>query len=145
MYAFAARFKRLTTPTRDPEKLKFAFDSVFRFSHAGSPIFQAIMKAGQDASEAGGNFTRLMIVFSDGEDTTKTKPEEATKTANSLGIQVYPVVLGHRRIVEQAARMQQLPGTGGGNPAVADRQSRLSGRQEQMQEFASIGPAAGRP
>jgi hypothetical protein len=37
VYAFAARFKRFTTPTRDPEKLKSAFDGVFRFSHAGSP------------------------------------------------------------------------------------------------------------
>jgi hypothetical protein len=101
------------------------------------------MKAGQDASEAGGNVTRLMLVFSDGEDTTKTKPEEAIKAANSLGIQVYPVVLGHRRIVDQAARMQQPPGAGGGNPAAADRQARLSGRQEQMQEFAGIGPATG--
>jgi Ca-activated chloride channel family protein len=143
VYAFAARFKRFTAPTRDPEKLKSAFDGVFRFSHAGSPIFQAIMKAGQDASSAGGNVTRLMLVFSDGEDTTKTKPEEAIKAANSLGIQVYPVVLGHQRIVDQAARMQQPPGAGGGNPAAADRQARLSGRQELMQEFASIGPATG--
>jgi VWFA-related protein len=143
VYAFAARFQRFTGPTRDPKTLKSAFDGVFHFSHLGSPIFQAIMKAGRDASEAGGNVTRLMIVFSDGEDTTKTKPEEAIKVANSLGIQVYPVVLGHARMVEQSARMQQVPGTGGGNPWVADRQARLSGRQEQMQEFAGIGPATG--
>jgi hypothetical protein len=143
VYAFAARFKRFTAPTRDQEKLKSAFDGVFHFSHLGSPIFQAIMKAGQDASEAGGNFTRLMIVFSDGEDTTKTKPEEAIKAANALGIQVYPVVLGHQRMVEQAARIQPVPGTGGGNPGAADRQARLTGRQEQMQEFANIGPATG--
>jgi hypothetical protein len=48
-----------------------------------------------------------------------------------------------KHIVEQAARMQQPPGAGGGNPAAADRQARLSGRQEQMQEFAGIGSATG--
>jgi VWFA-related protein len=144
VYAFAARFQRFSGPTRDPEKLKSALDGVFHFSHLGSPIFQAIVKAAADASEPGGNVTRLMIVFSDGEDTTKTKPEEAIKAANSMGIPVYPVVLGHKRVVEQAARMQQVPGTGRGAPPVpTEGQARLKGIQEQMQQFAAIGAATG--
>ena len=88
VYAFAGRFKHFTTPTRDPEKLKSAFDGVLRFSRAGSPIFQAIMKAGQDASEAGGKVTRLKIASSDGEDTTENQARRGIKTANYLGIQV---------------------------------------------------------
>ena len=145
VYAFAGRFQKFSGPTRDQEKLKAAFDGVFRFGHGGSPIFQAIMKAARDASQGGSGVTRIMLVFSDGEDTTKTKPDEAVKVANSLGIQVYPVALGHQRMAQQSQQAAQAAGAGkGGNPgAMTDRQARLRGKEEQMLEFANIGPATG--
>ena len=98
VYAFAGRFKKFTGPTRDPAKLKPALDGVRNFGHAGSPIFQVTMRAAHDAFVGGDGVTSLIIIFCDGEDITKTKAEEAAKLANSFGIQLYPVALGHHRL-----------------------------------------------
>ena len=101
VYAFAQRMQRFTGPTRDVEKLKQSMEQIRQFAHLGTRLYEAIVFAAQDAAKAGGNVTRLMIIFSDGEPTTKMKPEDAVKAVHAEGIQLYPVVLGHERLKQR--------------------------------------------
>ncbi len=153
MYAFAQRMQRFCPPTRDLEQMKTAFDQILHFAHLGTRIYEAIMFAAHDSAKAGGNVTRLMLIFSDGEPTTKTKPEEAVKVANAEGIQLYPVVLGHERVKQILSRASGGGGAGGmggrgnaGNPnanAPNNAQIRARDMEQEMFEFASIGEATG--
>jgi len=123
------------------------------FAHLGTRLYEAITFAAQDATQAGGNVTRLMVIFSDGEPTTKMKPEEAVKAANAEGVQLYPVVLGHERLRQRLnrgggggglgplGRGNQNPGAQNGNPG----QWRAQDLERDMLDFASIGePTGGR-
>jgi Ca-activated chloride channel homolog len=153
MYAFAQRMQRFSGPTRDVGRMKAALGQILEFAHLGTRLYEAIMFAAHDSAQAGGNVTRIMVIFSDGEPTTRTKPEEAVKIAAAEGIQLYPVVLGHERVRQ---RLNQAGGGGmrgagpgnpnggnpnGGNPSKA--QLRARDLEREMLEFASIGEATG--
>jgi VWFA-related protein len=145
VYAFGGRFKKFTGPTNDVEKLKEALDQAYRFANPGTPLYESIVRAAKDAWETGGpNIARAMVIFSDGEGTTKAKPELASKGANQYGVTLYPVVLGHARAVNQA----MLGGNGAGfpgqpNPQQEARMARLRDKEAQMEEFAGVGEATG--
>src|SRR5581483_702469 len=150
MYAFAERMQRFAAPTRDVEQMKSAMAGILQFAHFGTRLYEAIMFAAHDSAQGGGNVTRVMVIFSDGEPTTKTKPEEAVKVANAEGIQLYPVVLGHERLKEI---MNRAGGTGDRGRAQNPRnpnanvpnqaQMRAQDMEREMFEFASIGEATG--
>jgi VWFA-related protein len=156
MYGFAQRMQKFTGPTRDVAKLKRSMEQIRDFAHLGTRLYEAIRFAAQDAAQAGGNVTRLMVIFSDGEPTTKMKPEEAVKAANAEGIQLYPIVLGHERLRRRLnrgggggvgggmgppGRGNQNPGAQNGNPG----QWRAQDLERDMLDFASIGePTGGR-
>ena len=147
VYAFAHRFKKFTGPTNSVETLKHALDGAYQFTHAGTPLYESIRKAAQDSWEAGGpNVARAMVIFSDGESTTKEKPENAAKAANQYGVTLYPVVLGHRRAQQIAqAGGPPMPGMGPPNPRQTARMDRLRDKEAQMAEFAGIAaPTGGR-
>ena len=65
------------------------------------------MQTARDAANRGGNVSRMMVVFSDGLSTTNLSPDLVARSANAFGIPIYPVVLGHDRVV---ARAQGLAG-----------------------------------
>ena len=65
------------------------------------------MQTARDAANRGGNVSRMMVVFSDGLSTTNLSPDLVARSANAFGIPIYPVVLGHDRVV---ARAQGLTG-----------------------------------
>src|SRR5262249_21445265 len=139
LYAFAQRMQRFTGPTRDLGEMKTALSRIQQFAHLGTRLYEAIMFAARDASQSGGNVTRIMIIFSDGQPTTRTKPEEAVKLAAAEGIQLYPVVLGHERLKE---RMNRAAGTGNRKAGAENKaQWRLQDLERDMFEFSSIGEA----
>lgn len=144
VYAFANRLRRFTTPTRDLPALKKALDGAVDYAHGGTRLYEAITNTAADASRTGSTqATRLMIVFSDGFGTSKTKPDVAVKAARAFGIALYPVVLGHQRLVDQN-QVRNNPGRNGMvNPRALERQTRLMDQEWQMREFASVGPATG--
>ena len=148
VYAFGARFKKFTAPTKSIKRLKEAMDSAYRFTNPGTPLYESIRKAAEDAWATGGpNVARVMLIFSDGEATTKEKPTNAVKTANQYGVTLYPVVLGHRRAQQRvhAAPGPAVPGAGPANPQQQARADRLRDQEAQMAEFASIAePTGGR-
>jgi VWFA-related protein len=147
MYAFAQRMQRFNGPTRDVATLKQSMEQIRQFAHLGTRLYEAIVFAARDAAKAGGNVTRLMIIFSDGEPTTKMKPDEAVKAVNAEGIQLYPVVLGHERLkqrMNRGAGAGMPPGKGNPNPGAQNPgQWRAQDLEQEMLEFASIGEATG--
>lgn len=144
VYAFANRLRRFTAPTRDLAQLRIALDAALGFAHGGTRLYDAIMNTAADASRAGsGPASRLMIVFSDGFATSKTKPEAAVKAARGHGIPLYPVVLGHQRIVDQSRMVTGGRRDIGVNPRALERQGRAMEKEWQMREFADIAAATG--
>ena len=157
VYGFASKLKRFTGPTRDPAKLQRALDLAYASEAGGSRVYEAIMQTARDASSGGGNVSRMMIVFSDGFSTTKLKPELVVGAANAFGIPIYPVVLGHDRIVKQAqgirtGRMNipinpglREPGRRGPRAAAgaSDRAARSRAQERRQMTFADFGPKTG--
>jgi VWFA-related protein len=137
VYAFGAKLKRFCRLTRDPETLRTAVRSAYDFEHGGTRLYEAVMMTARDAAAAGANATRLMIVFSDGQPTTDTKPEDAARVARLFGIPVFPVVLGHERVARQAQGSmdpRKPPSLG---------QVRAMDREREMLEFARLGEMTG--
>lgn len=102
VYGFANNLKRFTGPTRDLAKLQKALDQSFASEAGGSRVYEAIMQTARDAANRGGNVSRMMVVFSDGLSTTNLDPALVARSANAFGIPLYPVVLGHDRIIKRA-------------------------------------------
>ena len=147
VYAFANRWKRFVKPTREISQLKSALNGVFDFTHAGTRLYESIISTARDAAESGGNASRLMVVFSDGFATTKMPPRDAARMAAFYGVSLYPVVLGHQRVLRQA-----MGGGGGGGPMgrrgipdanTVNRQADARDKEMQIQEFADLGGLTG--
>lgn len=107
VYGFANNLKRFTGPTRDLKKLQWALDQAYESEAGGSRVYEAIMQTARTASNEGGNMSRMMVVFSDGLSTTKLSPDVVVQVARMYGIPLYPIILGHDRIVDRAQRRQQ--------------------------------------
>ena len=140
VYAFGRRTRRFTPPTSDPARLKDALGAAYDFAHPGTRLYESIAQVAREAASRPGSISRIMIVLSDGLDTTRTKPEAATEAALAAGIPVYPVVLGHERV---ARRAQQDWGGNVRNPRQVERQARAAEHEGQMFEFAEVGKKTG--
>lgn len=102
VYGFSHSLKRFTGPTRDLDKLQRALDQSFASESGGSKVYEAIMQTARDASSRGGNVSRMMVVFSDGLSTTNLDHNLVVHSANAFGIPLYPVILGHERVIKRA-------------------------------------------
>jgi len=164
VYAFARRLKRFTFPTRDVAKLSAALASAYEFSHSGTRLYEAVIETCRDAARRGAA-TRLMVILSDSFSTSDTPPERAVAAARQFGVTLYPVVLGHERVVQQALRAEgraggrgpmDVPDRARGNrrrgdsagrrrdlPGRPDRQVQARDREARMLEFAGMGEATG--
>ena len=161
VYGFASNLKRFTGPTRDLAKLQRALGQSFESEAGGSLVYEAIMQTARDASNRGGNVSRMMVVFSDGLSTTNLSPDLVVRSANAFGIPIYPVILGHDRIVARAqgqaggfgqgrhpnpanVRRAGPPLVPGRNPQVHLNRQSNARRQEDLQRiFADMGPETG--
>ncbi len=151
VYAFGRKWRRFTRPTRDIPRLKRALEAAYDFANSGTRLYESIIQTARDATASGPGVTRLMVILSDGQSTTKMKPEEAVKAANEAGIPLYPVVLGHERVMRQAAGRR--PGLGNprnprnlpGMAPPTEAQARAQAREMEMFEFAGVAkPSGGR-
>ncbi len=161
VYGFANNLKRFTGPTRDLAKLQRALDQSFESEAGGSRVYEAIMQTARDAANRGGNVSRMMVVFSDGLSTTNLSPDLVVRSANAFGIPVYPVILGHDRIVERSQGLsggfglgrQPNPGNNRrGEPQFGpkrnprgplNRQSNARSQENLQRLFAEIGSRTG--
>ncbi len=157
VYGFAHNLKKFTGPTRDLGKLQRALDNAHKSEDLGSKVYEAIMQTARDATSKGGNMTRMMIVFSDGLSTTSLDPELVVRSANGLGVTVYPVVLGHDRMAQRT--VDQVGGRGiqglfretdaalqqnrRATPNQGIRQANARENLRLMRVFADMGPRTG--
>lgn len=161
VYGFADTLKRFTGPTRDFAKLKRAIELTYESEALGSRVYEAIIQTARDASDRGGNVSRMMLVFSDGFSTTNINPDIVVQVANAFAIPIYPVILGHDELTERynqgggggawrqprqptpGQRRSQIPG-GTRNPAgQLRRQSNIRNQESRQAIFADIGPRTG--
>lgn len=96
VYGFARTLRRFTEPTRNTARIENAFKLAYGSEDGGTRVFEAMMETLRNATRRGGNASRMLVVFSDGLSTTKLDPVWVARTANLLGVPIYPVVLGHR-------------------------------------------------
>lgn len=110
VYSFNQTLRKQAGPTRDPELLRTAFESVAakgggiaipielpkgrRENKGGTWLYESIIGAAKDSMQQERAATRIMLVFSDGLGTTTAVAEDASKLCVELGIPVYPVLLG---------------------------------------------------
>jgi hypothetical protein len=167
VYGFGGNLLRFCRPTRDMEVLKSAFSRVLNFRSGSRPrpdvirlslppkrksnfqggtwIFESVLAGAREAAAFPGDATRMIIVFSDGFPTTTTRPEDVTPAIREMGIPVYPVVLGHRKLVEQIKQVQESGYNRQGvlNDGARDRLGRLQMQEQEIQEFARLGELTG--
>ena len=96
VYGFARKLLRFTGPTRNTARIEHAFQLAYDSEDGQTRVFEAMMQTLRDATSRGGNASRMLVVFSDGLSTTHLDPVWVARTANLLGVPIYPVVLGHR-------------------------------------------------
>ena len=145
IYGFAANLKHFTGPTRDVSKLQWALDQAHASEAGGSRVYEAIIQTAKHATDRGGNISRMMVVFSDGFSTTNLDPQVVVRAARAFGIPLYPVVLGHDRVVRRARRGPGVNVLGPSrNPVPAlNRGSNSREQENRMRIFADIGPQTG--
>lgn len=139
VYGFGTKLKRFCLPTRDQAVLEEALRGLFDYTQDSTMLYEAIAAAARHAATEGGDVTRLMIVFSDGQATSGARPREAIEAARRLGIPVYPVLLGG----EGVARISRKVFSGGPAMPPTPEQSHIRAVERHMHEFASIGAATG--
>jgi Ca-activated chloride channel family protein len=96
IYAFSDDLVRLTGPTWDGPALMKAMEAVRLVPAGDTPLFGDIAETASDAASIGGNATRMMLIFSDGESTRGgdfVRSVEAIQVAQELGTALCPVML----------------------------------------------------
>ncbi len=161
VYGFAAKLTRFTGPTSNPARVQHALELAYAAESGQTKVYESVLQTARDAAHRGGNASRMLVVFSDGFSTSDFQSEWAVTAANAYGIPIYPVVLGHQRIIDRARRtgggQARGPGANGnigrqrGRQAPIHRPSRrpgtsstrISQRELRQQEFADLGAKTG--
>jgi VWFA-related protein len=162
VYGFARRMRRFCPPTREYEKYRAALNAVEERKpsmgvdvplalppkrrsneNGASWIYEAAIGAARDLAAQGGSATRTMVIFSDGQPTTTTTPEDAARVCEELGVAVYPVLLGHWQLGERMRVQQQREASRGPNAPPSAASDRLNAQEDDIQEFASLGRLTG--
>ena len=164
VYGFNTRLECYSGPTRDYAQLQAAFQALgdrrkgvqaSRSSPLQLPpkrmalygatwIYEAIGTAAKEAAAAPANATRMMLVFSDGFPTTTSAPEDASVMCREVGIPVYPVVLGHQRLVDQARNIRRNAANQPTPQAPPVRAlEKIQDQETQIEDFARLGQLTG--
>lgn len=145
VYGFDNHLFRYCRPTRNLAELNAAFESVShingpresieyhlsagrKLTPGGTWIYASILETSREAAASRGNSTRLMVVYSDGLDTTTMHAEQIAGPVREREIAIYPVALGHRTMSEskelqvlEFARLGELTGGRSYDPDVVNR------------------------
>jgi VWFA-related protein len=166
VYGFARNARRYCTLTRDPAVLGAAFAALRADRDGEQPhqariptalppgrsagngaswIFESVLATARDASASPGPATRLLLVFTDAQPTTTTHPGDILPALQAIGIPVYPVVLGHREIIEEMREVREngFNSRGELTQGARTRLYRLEDRERRMRELALLGEMTG--
>ena len=158
VYGFDRNMKRYSGPTRDYARLQAAFAALGTRGGKGEPIelhlppkrkadpnsgtwlFEAVAAVSREAAATPGDATRMVLVFSDGFPSTDSRPEDAADLDRELGIPVYPVVLGHGKLLQRMAEVEAMQ-----KPfePTSGTLSNLMAKQNEILEFARLGELTG--
>jgi len=161
VFSFDRDLRRYCAPTADFATLKAALERVPRWKtrpqaiklqlppkrrnigDGGTWIYAAVAEAAREAAATAGNATRHLIVFSDGLDTTTSQPDDVAGSIRDLAIAVHPVILGHRRLLDQiAAEHEKMMGrsTPEASTYTLDR---LEARERDVRKFVQLADLTG--
>ena len=143
IYGHARRVRRFCGPTRDLSVLKKALSDARQFAHGGTLLYKSIQEVCRNAAESSRNTLRVMIVFSDGFETAEGHPDDALEVAKEFDIKLYPVVLGHQRLLERARRRAGLAGGRTSRLPRPGRGDRVHWLERRMEQFADLGARTG--
>jgi VWFA-related protein len=167
VYAFDTSLKRFCGPTRDPAELAGAMKRVLNFRAGAQPqpeiislqlppkrksdprggtwIYEAVIAMAREAAARQDDATHLVLMFSDGFATTDSRPEDAAGPLRDLGLPVYPVVLGHKKIADLARQVHEQGYNRQGvmSDSARERLSRLESQEREILEYASLGELSG--
>jgi len=167
VYGFDAKLRRFCLPTRDTQLLTSAFNSLLKTNRrgpmlrpvnvpislppkrksnqGGTWIYESVIGAVGDMVRQEDKSTRLIIIFSDGFNTTTSIPEDAARVAREAGIAVYPVALGHWKLVAKIQQAQQQANADPSRPndSAQMRVGQLQNQELEIVNFASMGELTG--
>jgi VWFA-related protein len=161
VYGFGDRLHRFCAPTRDFAVLKSALAALERkrppeetialrlpprrrVLDGSTWLFESVIAGAGRAAAVPANGTRMLVVFSDGLGNTTSTAEDAAGVCRDLGIPVYPVVLGHAQLVEEARLAVQQAAAGRSEAARQNyRLKQLQNQETRMEEFAQLGSLTG--
>jgi VWFA-related protein len=167
VYGFDSNLKRFCRPTRDFNELSSCFNRVLNFKSGSQPrpdviktelppkrknnprggtwLFESVLAAARDMAAGPSDVTRMMLVFSDGFPTTNTRVEDVAPALREIGIPVFPVALGHGKLMEQAKHIRESGYNRQGvlNDGARDRLQNIQMREQEIQEFADLGEFTG--
>lgn len=166
VYGFDASLKRFCRPTRDPAVLTEAFRRIQNYKTGAKPrpeviklslppkrksrnggtwIYESALAAAKDAASTPGDATRIILMFSDGFATTDAKPKDVTGEISDLGVTIYPVALGHQKILERIKHVMETGYNKQGimNDGAKTRLFQLEQQQNEILEYASLGELTG--
>ena len=115
LYGFDNKLYRYSSLTRDPKVLSDAFTALARRNGprqeipivlpgnhkqttGGTWIYASVLQASREMTVSRQNATRLMLVYSDGLDTTTLDADRIVDLLRERQVAVYPVALGHRAL-----------------------------------------------
>jgi VWFA-related protein len=118
VYGFDNKLYRYCAPTSDIATLSKAFTALdkvvgpreeipYRLPNSrklapgGTWIYASVLEASREAALTPGHATRLMLVYSDGLDTTSLRADQIAELLRERDIAIYPVALGHRQLPER--------------------------------------------
>ena len=158
VYGFGTEMKRYCGPSRDYAQLQAAFAALGTHGGKGERIelhlptkrqaqpgggtwlYEAVAAVSSEAAATPGDTTRMVLVFSDGFPTTNSRPEDAAGLDRELGIPVYPVVLGHQKLMQRMGEVQAKQAPSGPSSRSL---SYLTAKQNEIADFASLGELTG--
>lgn len=110
IYHFGSHLVRMTGPTRDPARIRAAFEGVIQQvpgqlsvrlgpPYGSSMIYEAVSEAIKDSARARTVSRKLVVAVSDGrQNGGSPEPRGAIQFALEYGVPIYPIVVGQRSV-----------------------------------------------
>ncbi|MDX6618259.1 MAG: tight adherence protein [Gaiellales bacterium] len=117
LYSFGHAANPVHAPDTDRDVLGSALSQVPLDSKQGTALYDSIMQASRELATQP-TLTKVLVVLTDGDDTTKTSLAEAVRVAKSSGVTVDAIAIG---TTTAPAALQQIARQTGGHVFSADR------------------------
>ncbi len=166
VYGFDGNLKRFCHPTMDeavlteafrriqnykagakprPEVIKLQLPPKRKSNNGGTWIYESALAAAKEAAKSGSDATKLILMFSDGFPTTDAKPKDVTGEISEMGISVYPVLLGGKKIKDRIRHIMESGRNKQGelSDGAKNQLAHIELQQHDIMDYASLGELTG--